>query len=175
MQVDDTGWYPASFLQFLNLFPDSTRHLLRSIQLVMPRRFRYGYLAQGSNGHADWLATIDLIATAFPVSNLTLTVDFPVNFGLRPEWQLKEGETVEQKDRRMWREYKRILEPLGRLEGLQNLFVYTGWPVGKENWHRRAKQEQFLEKRVMGEAYDSYARGKPVVPSSQELEKFIRT
>lgn len=60
----------------------------------------------------------------------------------------------------MWGVYQRLTEPMIALKGLQDLFIHLAWPLDYRKDDHRDQQERILERRVMGEHYDSASRGK---------------
>lgn len=152
----------------LRTFPYLPQHAfrhLRSIEWVFPPYD--GSLYDAHEKHLqDWSDTIDLIAHTTDVSRLSLTVD--LESGVRELRGLyAQGILDNRYDAAMWGVYQRIIEPMIELKGLQDLFVHLGWPLDYRKHEFRDQQEKILEKRVMGEHYDSTSRGK-VSRSSHE-------
>ena len=139
-------------------FPRLAFRHLRSIQWVFPT-FDVSSSPLSEDHLRDWSDTIELIAHTTDISRLSLTVDMAsdirdlhiaYSYGLVPNTS----------DSIMWAMYLRILEPMVLLKGLKDLFVHLGWPLGHGTRDLRDQQERELERRVMGEHYDSSSRGK---------------
>ena len=60
--------------------------------------------------------------------------------------------------------YERLLMPLRRLQGIKDLFVHVAFPlngsIGQAERQRHAEMEEELERRIMGDGYNSKSRGK---------------
>ena len=142
---------------FLTRLPHDAWPCLRSLTWMVPA-FRSDYiLANKDEERSRWGRTIDLMVRYPRLAELSLTIDMTseLKMGGDPYMDLVKYPDEEQA---MWEAYQRFLEPLSQLGLLKDLFVHLSWPMDDdEDRHRR---EQILEKRVMGDMYDSVARGK---------------
>jgi hypothetical protein len=156
------------FLQ--GLVPTYTIHRLRSIEVVFSP-FEINYLS--SARYNDWLSTISHLAKHANLPNLTLKIrttrgrEGCYNSGYQSRW------FTENQKERVLRMYRRLLTPLDELKGLGDLFLHLEWPldryllalfrtteVREHQGDELVEMERMLEQRVMGEQYDSHARGK---------------
>lgn len=144
--------------QFLPRFPQRAFGYLRSIRWLFPTDFGTS-LCPDENLFQDWLDTIDIIAHSTDVSRLRLTLDMAndMHSTLYAYWS---GFLNNTSEAAMWGVYQRLTEPMIALKGLQDLFVHLAWPLGDLKQDLRDQQERILERRVMGEHYDSASRGK---------------
>jgi hypothetical protein len=63
-------------------------------------------------------------------------------------------------EKAMWKMYERIVDPMIELRGLKNRFIHLSWPMVPDMQEVRDEWAQTLERRVMGEHYNSISRGK---------------
>lgn len=99
-----------------------------------------------------WIKKFEFIAQHFQLERLTLVVDLDCH----PCYLYCFEPYKPYSDSDRWALYPKLIEPMTALKGLQNLFVQIVWP-GMKN---REQVEQDLERVVMGQDYDSFARGK---------------
>ncbi|KAI9876146.1 MAG: hypothetical protein M1830_007250 [Pleopsidium flavum] len=144
--------------QFLTRLPRNALKNLCSIQWVLPD-FGNDYLLPGEDASLDWLNTIDFIAHNTDLSRLSLTMDMSNELLSYHFAYEREQEAIDQEEA-MWATYQRVLEPMVQLKSLQNLFLHLSWPLNPRKENLRHQQERILEKRVMGEDYDSIPSGK---------------
>ena len=149
---------PIKPSQFFPAFPRLAFRYLRSIKWLFPAYFD-SYLVPGDNQFQDWEDTIQLISNTTSVSRLSLTIDMSSH--VRDLlFAYAHGVLGPVSDATMWDVHQRIIAPLIALKGLQDLFVHLAWPLDHLKHDLRDQQERILEKRVMGEHYDSTSRGK---------------
>lgn len=144
--------------RFLPPFPLHGFRYLRSLQWVFPR-FYGTRLCHGENLLQDWLDTIDCMVRRVDVSKLILTIDMTSDLPILL-FASANGLVNTTSEASMWSLYQQIIEPMIAFKGLQDLFVHLAWPLDHHKHDLRVHQERVLERRVMGEHYDSSARGK---------------
>ncbi|KAL2012827.1 hypothetical protein VTN00DRAFT_352 [Thermoascus crustaceus] len=148
--------------QFLGLFPvDCVKHLHR-IEWKFPEMDDSCFLPV-QQGTADWIDTLDFIARNDILPKLTLILDLSHDEAAI-EWRGDEtvANNVDNKEihEMKWSLYQRVVEPVVRLRGLKDVFVHISWLLTRRYDHIRDRREQILERRVMGDDYDSFARGR---------------
>lgn len=147
-----------------DVVPAHAVHHLRSLEIVFPE-FEGDYLAADSPGYQDWLSTISCLAEYANLPKLTLKVRMLDVFRIPYREGLDRQRTI------VLDMYRRVLAPLELLKGLKDIFIHFTSPVEPQEWRlntylrelkrREAKQlEQTFERMIMGEGYDSGARGK---------------
>ena len=143
---------------FLTRLPLATLKHLRSLQFLFPDSG--DFLQQHSKAAQDWTHTVDLLSRNADLPQLTLTID--VSGGRADFDSYVDFREVPAMERDRWAAYQRIVEPMvDRLRGLKNLFVHLSWPMySRDATAVRQQNEQILEQRVKGEAYESLLRGK---------------
>lgn len=111
----------------------------------------------------DWAQCIDNLARYANLSRLSITID---KSAVR-HWPDPYG-TVQQAretDESIWKQDQRIAETLVKLTGLRDLFVHLATPIistidSSSLTNLRLEREKVIERLVMGDRYDSHARGK---------------
>ncbi|KAJ4345722.1 uncharacterized protein N0V89_011857 [Didymosphaeria variabile] len=152
---------------FLSSLARNALQHIRYLEWLLPQ-FE-NYTTAPKSAYLDYLDTIELMAHSMNLPLLTLVVDLRTEYPYQ-DWEL---------DNFCWPRrhaadgalYDRILQPLCRLEGLKDFFVYLrrvkkhtpGYPW---QFHPRLrwaydKDEMKYEKAVMGANYDSRRRAKP--------------
>ena len=132
---------------------------LRSLQVVTD--YFLSWLKPGTRSAHDWAESINILVRHADVSRLSLTIDGSRSLGDFDSY----CENPREQDERGWERDQRIVNPLVRLNGLKNFFVHLAYPMYSPGAEIiRKNQERILEKRVMGEHYDSVERGKYLVP-----------
>jgi hypothetical protein len=150
---------------FLSSLATNALQHIRYLEWVLPS-FE-NYTTAPRSAYLDYLDTIELMARAMNLPQLTLVVDLRVvtqnqewmnhNFWCPPR-KVSNGKV-----------YDRILQPFCRLKGLKDFFVHLRrvWKVLPEDQRYRHdlnwgydNDEMRYEKAVMGEEYNSGARGK---------------
>jgi hypothetical protein len=135
---------------YLSSIASNALQHIRWLEWVIPAH-NPNYLLPKSPAWYDYLDTILLMQNAMNTSALTLTIIF------KPAGQ----EKYKALDENRWRWYKTIILPLQQLSetGLKDFFLYARWYDGTRGLV--AHREKDLERAVMGNGYDSAARGKP--------------
>ncbi|MCJ1364387.1 hypothetical protein MMC16_003497 [Acarospora aff. strigata] len=144
--------------KFLSWIPQHATKFLRSVQLVLVVH-DYNYGLPGATETTKWLKSIDFIAQNTNVPRLTLTIDMSSELDAYGDGYGYVLPRIDP-DGAMWTVYQRIMEPMVRLKGLQNLFVHLSWPLSDLEEDLRHLHERILERRVMGDDYDSVSKGK---------------
>jgi hypothetical protein len=151
-----------------DLMPVSAIHHLRSLEIVFPP-FEGDYLPSDSAGYRDWITTISYLAEHANLPQLTLKVLMSDVYG-GYHLPYRRGLTRAQKVT-VLRMYACVLQPLASLKRPKDLFIDLIYPVdryerpvSKEQQKLRGNEiinmERRLEEEIMGEGYDSVARGK---------------
>ena len=140
-------------LQSLKPFPKDCLQHLRYIELAFTDELEAHFASPEQSGHPDWTNVLDIIAQNAPLPRLTIALKFGWEascrfFGLLGNYESKNPNCYEQ-----------IVKPMARFEGLKDYFIHLSWPTGTVDENRK-EYEQRLEKLVMGDSYDSFARGK---------------
>lgn len=143
---------------FLSLVPPMALRHIRRLEWFVPRYENFA--ASPESAYFDYLDTIDMMAQAMHLPQLTLVLDLRVNrlrdldVGVRwPLRGLRDGAM-----------YNKIILPLQRLHGLKDCFIYLkrlkdgGDLLARDSYD---SDEMRYEKAIMGDDYDSASRGKP--------------
>lgn len=162
---------------------------LRFLEIVFPPLDEDYFSPRGPSLH-DWDNTMNNIKNKLDLPNLKLHIYFADFYdasyasSFRKKLARKEGLT------RVASAYMRIIHPLERLKanGLSQLFVHAAWPwswteEGRNTriWKKHIVEndisviERRLERRVMGEEYDSVRLGKNELEKSQWLKAHERS
>ncbi|KAL4936535.1 hypothetical protein BDV06DRAFT_204848 [Aspergillus oleicola] len=157
-----TPWSPQTS-GFLCGFPDYSwahlRHIHWTFQDMHHNAFRVNYKGIRS----DWLKTIAVLRENITPGKLTIEIDLSP-----PTLQRYEPEDAKS-IALTWALYDQIVEPITWLSGLlKDFFVHCYFPTDHDSIPLRINQEYVLECWVMGQEYDSLARGKqytePAIP-----------
>jgi hypothetical protein len=150
--------YP--FLKYLSPAPIA---LLTSLTLVIPPiEPTHPSPTQAAWGPwEEWLYAIDMLAR---VANLkALNLEIHITDFTWKRWKEQEaGQYDGEYEAEMLEAYRRLIEPLGALRGLRNLFIHLTWSIHESRQDQRTQQEDNLEKFVMGKNYDAQKNGKKV-------------
>ncbi|KAF8890290.1 hypothetical protein CPB84DRAFT_1963902 [Gymnopilus junonius] len=146
-------------LSFFQCLPSLALKSLRWI------RFNLGYNArmdvpEGSAPLAGWKKTAEFIAENFDTSQLTIELDLRYGYEYPDVYDEVETDTVREN---IWKSYQNLAEVFHFKDGLKDFFVFLASPYeypGIMGPQLRKDRERILEKRIMGEGYDSPARGK---------------
>ncbi|KAF2442154.1 hypothetical protein P171DRAFT_62419 [Karstenula rhodostoma CBS 690.94] len=153
---------------FLSSRPPNALQHIRYLEWLLPEFTNY--TTAPKSAYLDYLDTIELMAQAMNLPRLTLVVDLRV--GTPYEDWMEASVWWPTRVASNGEVYDRVLQPLCRLEGLKDFFVYLrrvkkDVPPGyhpdmhlPSSWWADDNDEMKYEKGVMGEDYDSGARGK---------------
>lgn len=141
-------------LDSLKPFPRDCLQHLRYIEWTFTDELEAHYVSPEQRGHPDWINLLNLLAQNAALQKLTLVLNFGPEalrrfFG---RWQHIEPQNLES--------YDQIVQPMTRLKGLKDFFINLSWHRGAMEDGYCENYEQILERLVMGDAYDSFARGK---------------
>ncbi|KAF2865768.1 hypothetical protein BDV95DRAFT_599465 [Massariosphaeria phaeospora] len=148
---------------FLSSLPRNALQHIRYLEWMLPQLGSFRHASK--RVYLDYLDTIEMMAHAIPLSQLTLVLNLRVmhhynileNHSFR--WPTRSAHTGAI--------YDAVLNPLGRLHGLKDCFVYLRRIVKKGSGHDWPNNcafdndEMRYEKAIMGPEYDSRKRGKP--------------
>jgi len=159
---------------FLEQLPRDAIPYLRSLQFMIPNSAKRQ--EPGTKSARDWMTCIDILARYADLPRLRITID---QSQLRTE-VYGDLAIVENflNDERIWGRAQRIVEPLARLRGLKDLFVHLALPISGLEWFQLlsekelSEKEEDLEKRVMGEDYNSVGRGKYLFEGRWFIRRF---
>ena len=172
----------STFMQ--EIIPSQCLHLLRFLEIVFPP-LDEEYLAPRGSALKDWEHTMEHLQDKLNLPSLTLRVYFADFYStchatlFRKQLGRKEGTA------KVGRAYMRTIHPLQKPKAnrLRKLFVHAAWPwMWTEKGQNTARKsrwivdtdvfnlERRLERRVMGEEYDSALLGKHELPKSQWLK-----
>jgi hypothetical protein len=147
---------------FLSSLARNVFHHIRYLEWVLPQFVNYKTATRSA--YLDYLDTIDMMAHAMHLPLLTLVLNLRA---IEQPWHPQHGFWPQRLhgDEVM---YKTILDPLCRLKGLKDCFVYLRrFPrKGRNVYDTRSynvfdRDELKFEKAIMGPEYDSAKRGKP--------------
>lgn len=149
-------------LFFSSLQRNALQHI-RYLEWLLPRLDNYTRAPRST--YLDYLDTIELMAQAMNLSQLTLVLNLRVVGRYIPQTQ---EFSRPERTRSEGAVYDRILQPLTRLTGLKDFFVYlrrvrkkhAGTMYRPRDIWAYDNDEMKYEKAVMGADYDSRARGK---------------
>ena len=173
------------FLQ--NVLPAHLLLRLKLLEIVFPP-LDEEYLSPRGQAFEDWGHTIENTKLDFP--NLTLRIYFADFYTASYATPFRKNLTRQEGIERVVSAYMRIIKPLKkwRTDGLCRLFIHAAWPwswtrEGRNT--RRVKEhivkndvaliEQHMERKVMGDGYDSVALGKNKLEKSQWLKSHERS
>jgi hypothetical protein len=149
---------------FLVSLPRGALHHIRYLEWVLPQFANYRTAPKSA--YLDYLDTIDMMTQAMNLPLLTLVLNLRV-VDRDTHWEDSFWPRRYDRDGKM---YETILNPLCRLKGLKDCFVYLrripkkgayrSNYTGKHGWVFD-NDEMRYEKAVMGPKYDSAKRGKP--------------
>lgn len=175
------------FLQ--DIIPAHFLTRLRFLEFVFPP-LDEEYLSPRCSALHDWDSTIDNIMKKLDLPNLTLRIYFADFYDASYASPFRKKITRKEGMTKVAGAYMRIVRPLERLKahGLSQLFVHAAWPwswtrEGRNTriWKRHIVEndvsviERRLERRVMGEEYDSVQLGKKELEKSQWLKAHERS
>ena len=168
-----------------DIVPLNALHLLRHLELVSPlvlddhQRLEDEQLYFHDSPHQDWMQTIDLVKEKLCLPLLT------VRFYMTDYGSDSEGN---QRLKKAFHSFSRILLPLSLLKGLKAFFVHLAWPFARRMERRMEHSsflrstleliqmsEQNLEQLVMVSNYDSTASQKEQLRKSQWLEIALKS
>ncbi|MCJ1482669.1 hypothetical protein MMC06_002835 [Schaereria dolodes] len=147
-------------LRFLAALPRHSLQHIRSLHCVFSSLEDH-HLDPDSQAWANWHATAAFMSRHLSLPDLTLTIEDTTSRGGPSVFNLTTGIDDSAETRRAERKlHQRIAEPLAQLQGLRDLFLHFS-VGGYGKFETPGEQEEtVLEKRIMGEAYDSRAHGK---------------
>jgi hypothetical protein len=144
---------------FLSSLPSMALRYVRRLEWLLPQFSNYR--AAPESAYFDYLGTIDMMAQAMHLPLLTLVLNLRVSMRDSEAWAISYP-FRRQRDGDM---YNKILLPLQRLHGLKDCFIYLKRIVEYiddfNRWAYYDSDEMRYEKEIMGQDYDSAARGKP--------------
>lgn len=170
------------FLQ--DIIPPHFIPRLRFLEFVFPP-LDEEYISPRCSALDDWDNTIDNIMTKLVHPSLKLRINFADFYTSYHASPLRKNITRQEGITKVVTAYMRIVRPLERLKahGLSQLFVHAAWPwtwtrAGRNTrvWKKQVVKndlsliERRLERRVMGEDYDSVRLGKGELEKSQWLK-----
>ena len=173
------------FLQ--DVLPAHLLPRLRFLEIVFPP-LDEEYLSPRGQASEDWGHTIENTKLYLP--NLTLRIYFADFYTASHATPLRKNITRQEGIKRVVSAYMRIIQPLKKWKtgGLYRLFIHAAWPwswTREGRTTRRLKEhivkndvaviEQKLERRVMGDGYDSVVLGKNKLEKSQWLKSHERS
>ena len=154
----DDGRIPdhKCLLKFLRSLPPNALPHIQSLHCVFPV-FSNNDFKSGTASQKYWHATVGFIARNLTLPGLGLIIEDDSRDA--PNSPETGAEVSDDEEEDKWKLYQRLIETLTQLWGLRNLYIHFAEPVDKYvklgNQH-----EAILEKRVMGEAYNSIVNGK---------------
>lgn len=173
------------FLQ--DVLPAHLLPRLRFLEIVFPP-LDEEYLSPRGQALEDWDHTIE--NTKLDLPNLTLRIYFADFYTASHATPLRKNITRQEGIKRVVSAYLRIIQPLEKWKtgGPYRLLIHAVWPwswTREGRTTRRLKEhivkndvaviEQQLERRVMGDGYDSVALGKNKLEKSQWLKSHERS
>jgi hypothetical protein len=147
-------------LRFLQAIPQRALMYIRSIHLIF-EGLDYHILGPGKVFQKNWNSTVEFISRNLKLPQLCLTIeDHGSRFGGSVE-NLTTGrdDSAEVEDLE-WIMYQRLAEPLESLGCLRALYIHFSRPPYERFVELRKQREIILERRIMGDAYNSIATGK---------------
>ncbi|SPO06070.1 uncharacterized protein DNG_08759 [Cephalotrichum gorgonifer] len=158
--ADINSCAPRAFRDFLRRHDDAgSLQYIKHVTLLFPP-MSADYLSPARKSWQLWLETIDYLAVA-KVHDLKLTISFAVHqisrVGMADRWGVLSPAKLAKRAER----YERIIEPLCKLKGLKALFIHVP-AFGRDGdaVSQRRLMEANLERKVMGDEYDSSMLGK---------------
>jgi hypothetical protein len=155
---------PEPIPQFLRSIPITAVKYLRSMSLGLPRDASFLFNPYSyPHEELEWINSVECLRQEAKLELLKLEVYFWAPSWIISEW---DGPDIYPSKVELLQRYERAIEPLVKLTGLKDLFIYLPSWVFKladgedAPYSVLERQEQLLERRVMGDAYDSRTRGK---------------
>ncbi|KAI1271570.1 hypothetical protein F5Y07DRAFT_340680 [Xylaria sp. FL0933] len=140
---------PPPLIEMFHRLPPNTTFLIRSIGLVIPSP-AFETISSSGRLLTRWEEIIRLLITACDTGKLSLALFISHEFVSRP-WLPSGGLSSPM--------HQALTVRLRELRELQDLFIYIKWP-DYTACDGSAKYSAALEKQVLGQGYDSKARGK---------------
>ncbi|OCL02272.1 hypothetical protein AOQ84DRAFT_423770 [Glonium stellatum] len=136
---------------FLSALPPRVLGELRSLEWVLPG-FGPSYMMPRDRAYFDYLDTVDLMRNAMNLRQLNFTLNMSRGANSSMYHYIKATpDSIMQTN-------LRILEPMVRLRGLKNFFLFLGFPYRPK---MKLGMEIDAERKIMGMHYNSNQRGKP--------------
>lgn len=177
----------SAFLQ--DIVPPRFLPCFRFLEIVFPP-VDEEYLSPRIPALQDWDNLLDDMKNKLDIPNLTLRIYFAVFYTATYATPFRKHITHKEGLTRVVSAYMRIIRPLEewKANGLHQLFMHAAWPWSwtreRRNtrvWKKHIVQndvsviERRLERRVMGEEYDSVRLGKHDIEKSQWLRSHERS
>lgn len=157
--------------------PDSIHHLRflqqlpsAALQYVCNLRFEFSdlnhpYLDPGTDFQRNWASTIEFISENLVLSQLTVRIVDKTGRDATEAWYTTGVDDSAELEAEDWRLYQCLAEPLDNLKGIKDLWIHFTGPAHRtyygDYWIQLRKQREVsLERRIMGNEYNSAARGK---------------
>lgn len=175
----------SSFLQ--DVLPAQFLHRLKFLEIVFPP-LDEEYMSPRVRALENWCHTIEDTNLNFP--DMTLRVYIADFYTASHATPLRKNMSRQEGIKKVVSTYMQIIRPLEKWKtgGLRRLFIHAAWPwswTREGRTTRRVKEhivkhdvaliERHLERRVMGEGYDSVALGKHKLQKSQWLKSHERS
>ena len=142
---------------FVRQLPLDAIPYLRSLQFVIPDL--NDWLKPDTQPARDWAEGMDILAQHATLSRLRVTIDESLSRENQNQYMSLQG--GRETDEMAWQRDQRIVEPLLKLQGLKDVYVYLDHPMYIQGAKSvRMEREKVLERRVMAPEYDSARRGK---------------
>lgn len=150
-------WPELNVYNNLDSFKPFTRNCLqhlRYIELRFVDELEALFVSPVQKSHPDWINLLDVLAQNAVLQKLTLVLNFGQEALHRflGRWQHFEPQNPEG--------YDQVVKPMTRLKGLKDFFIHLSWHRGGIDERNCENIERRLERLVMGDNYDSFARGK---------------
>ena len=141
-------------LKFLHALPSRSLQHIRYLHCVFDGLSRDD-LNPGNEYQENWKATVDFISHNLALRDLSLKIEDTTSRSQSVENLITGRDDSAEVEVLEWKLYQRMTEPISKLSGLKNFYVHFTNPPYEVYADLRSHRETILEKRVMGEAYDS--------------------
>ena len=158
--------YPGDFspdslhlLEFLRAIPSAAWQHLRAVQVEL-RGLEYRLLGSGTEYQNNWDLTIGFISQSLDLPRLCLRIEDAGSRGASEANLTTGSDDSAEVEEQEWMLYQHLGEPLSKLKGIKDLWIHFAPAPYRKFAELRKQREIILEKRIMGDAYDSTDRGK---------------
>ncbi|KIM99154.1 hypothetical protein OIDMADRAFT_56319 [Oidiodendron maius Zn] len=142
-------------LRFLQAIPQRALKYIRSLRLVFDA-LDYHVLGPDTEFQNNWNSTVEFISQNLALCQLCVRIEDRSSRSGGSVENLMTGrdDSAEMEDLE-WIMYQRLAEPLESLGSLRALYIRFSLPPYKRYTELRKQREIILERRIMGDTYDS--------------------
>lgn len=151
-------------LYFLQQLPPTALKYIRNLRIEFSG-LDYHFLDSDTKFQTHWTMAIEFISRSLILPRLCLRVVDKTSRDATEAWYTTGVDDSAELESQEWDLYQSLTEPLAKLKGIKDLWIHFSRPVhGKHYGNKwvelRQQREIILEKRIMGDEYNSTVRGK---------------